>query len=126
MKDFYIKDAAQQENQAITTFFVVASKQLRPKRNKELYLAVTLSDASGLIDAKMWEGVAEASQLFQENDFVKVQGRIGRYNGRYEIVIEKVRKAAEAEIEPGDFLPHTDKDINALWDQLLDFVESIQ
>ena len=40
MKDFYICDAGQFENQVITSSFVVATKQVKPKKSGELYLAL--------------------------------------------------------------------------------------
>ena len=47
MKDFYAKDAASQEGQLVTSFFLVISKQVRIKRNGEPYLTLTLSDKTG-------------------------------------------------------------------------------
>ena len=59
MKDFYVRDAAQFENKIITTSFVVASKQVKPKKSGEPYLALTLADRTGHIDAKVWDNVAD-------------------------------------------------------------------
>ena len=41
MKEFYIADALRFENQVVTSSFVVISKQAKPKKNGEPYLALT-------------------------------------------------------------------------------------
>jgi 3'-5' exoribonuclease len=42
MKEFFISECSQQENKVITSSFVVASKQVKAKKNGEPYLALTL------------------------------------------------------------------------------------
>src|SRR5579859_3048615 len=88
MKEFYIGDAAQFENQVITSSFVVSSKQAKPKKSGELYLALTLSDRTGHIDAKMWDNVSEYLGCFEQDDFVKIRGLINKFNGRFQLTIQ--------------------------------------
>ena len=82
MKDFYVRDAAQFDNKVITTSLVVAAKQVKPKKTGEPYLALTLADRTGHIDAKVWDNVPEVMGTFEQDDFVKVRGLINKYNGR--------------------------------------------
>ncbi|MBV8208403.1 MAG: HD domain-containing protein [Acidobacteria bacterium] len=124
MKDFYVRDAAQFENKVITTSFVVASKQVRPRKSGELYLQLTLSDCTGTLDGKMWDNVAEHMDHFEQNDFVKVKGLLNRYNGRFQFTVHKVRRLAEAEVDFTDYLPRTAKDVDALWAWLAGRIES--
>jgi 3'-5' exoribonuclease len=126
MKDFYISDAARFENQVITTSFVVVSKQAKPKKSGELYLALTLADRTGHLDAKMWDNVAEHINCFEQDDFVKVRGLLNRFNGRFQLTVHKVRSLQDNEVDFDDYLPRTTKDIGALWKTLADFVETFQ
>jgi 3'-5' exoribonuclease len=125
MKDFYVSDAAQFENQVITSSFVVASKQAKPKKSGELYLALTLADRTGHIEAKMWDNVSEHIDCFERDDFVKIRGLLNKFNGRFQLTLHKLRCMEESEIEFGDYLPRTTKDIDVLWNSLEGFVESI-
>ena len=50
MKEFFISDCPQQENKIVTSSFVVASKQVKAKKNGEPYLALTLADRTGQIE----------------------------------------------------------------------------
>jgi 3'-5' exoribonuclease len=126
VKDFFVCDASEQLDQIITTCLAVRSKQVRTKKNGEPYLALTLSDRTGSIEAKLWHHVDIASPLFDANDFLLVKGRVTKYNDRYELVLEKLRRASGAEIEPADFLPKTERDVDDLWRRLLAYVDEVE
>src|SRR5579884_4110627 len=99
MKDFYICDATRCENQVITSYFVVTSKQIKPRRNGgENYLHLTLGDRSGQLDAKMWDNVPDYIDVFEQDDFVKVKGLLNRYNGRMQLTVHMVRRLREEEV----------------------------
>jgi 3'-5' exoribonuclease len=126
MKDFYIADALRFENQVITSSFVVISKQAKPKKSGDLFLALTLGDRTGHIDAKMWDNVPDHINIFEQDDFVKVRGLINRFNGRFQLTVHKLRSMEENEVDFDDYLPRTTKDIGALWQTLGNFVESFR
>ncbi len=125
MKTFYLKDSPANEGNIITSFFVLVSKQTRSKKNGHPYLHCVLADRTGTIDGKLWEQIEAASGI-QPDAFVKVQGRVGAFQGRPEITIDKIRVAQEHEIELEDFLPCTSRNIDVLWAELADFIESIE
>ncbi len=126
MKEFYICDCARVENQTITSLFVVASKQVRSKKNGDLYLSVILADRSGQLQANMWDNVADSLDAFEQDDFVKVKGIIHKYNGRWQLTMHKVRRLDDREIEYSDYIAKTSKDIEHLWSTLGEFVETFQ
>jgi 3'-5' exoribonuclease len=126
MKEFFISDCAQQENKVITSSFVVASKQVKPKKNGEPYLALTFGDRTGHLEAKMWDNVEEAIDAFDQDDFVKVKGLINKYKNRFQLTVHKVRRMGETEIDYADYLPKTTKDIGELWQTLAGFVATFR
>jgi 3'-5' exoribonuclease len=126
MKEFFAGEAAQYENKTITSSFIVAAKQVKPKKTGEPYLALTLSDRTGHLDAKMWDNVAEAMDSFEQDDIIKVKGLINKYNSRFQLTIHKLRKMGESEVDFGDYLPKCSSDIDELWTTLQEFVASIQ
>jgi 3'-5' exoribonuclease len=126
MKEFYISDCARVENQTITSLFVVASKQVKSKKNGELFLSIILADRSGQLQANMWDNVADAVDVFEQDDFVKVKGVIHKYNGRWQLTMHKVRRLGEHEIDYSDYIPKTTKDIDQLWRTLGEFVDTFE
>lgn len=126
MKEFFICQCHLQENKVITSCFVVASKQVKPKKNGEPYLALTLADRTGQIEAKMWDNVEEFLDTFEQDDFVKIKGLINRYKNRFQLTIHKLRKLGDTEVDYTDYLPKTSKDIGELWRTLAGFVATFQ
>jgi 3'-5' exoribonuclease len=126
MKDFYISECIRHENKVVTSNFVVVSKQIKPKKTGEPYLALTLGDRSGQLDAKMWDNVEEVLTVFEQDDFLKIKGLVNKYKNRFQLTIHKLRKLGDSEIEFADYLPKTTKNIDELWQTLTDFVSSFQ
>jgi 3'-5' exoribonuclease len=126
MKEFFLSDCCQHENKIITSTFVVISKQVKPKKSGDPYLALSLGDRTGQIEAKMWDNVEDAMDAFEQDDFLKVKGLLNKYKNRFQITIHKLRRLAESEIDFSDYLPKTTKDIGELWRTLAAFVSTFQ
>src|SRR6204780_992999 len=126
MKEFYISECARHENKIITSNFVVVTKQIKPKKTGEPYLALTLGDRSGQLEAKMWDNVEEGLDAFEQDDFLKVKGLVNKYKQRFQLTVHKLRKLGESEIDFADYLPKTTKNIDALWQTLAGFIASFQ
>ncbi len=126
MKEFFLSDCLQFENKIITSSFVVTTKQVKPKKSGEPYLALTLADRCGQIEAKMWDNVEDSLDAFEQEDFLKVKGLLNRYKNRFQITIHKLRRMSDSEVDFADYLPKTTKDVDGLWRTLEDFVGSFQ
>jgi 3'-5' exoribonuclease len=126
MKDFFLCDCVRFENKVITSTFVVIAKQVKPKKTGGPYLALTLGDRSGHIEAKMWDNVEDVLDAFEHDDFVKVKGLLNKYKNRFQLTIHKLRRLADSEIEFADYLPKTTKDVGELWQTLTNYVASFQ
>jgi 3'-5' exoribonuclease len=122
MKEPSIADLGRYENQSVTGFFAVASKQTRSKKDGSPYFALTLADRTGQIEARMWE-TADAGE-FSAGDVVKLRGQVNRYQDKLQITVDRIRRAAAGEFDPGDFVPKTERDVDELWAELSSCVES--
>ena len=123
MKDFFIADAARFENQSITSYFCLASIAARERKGTGgQYLALTLADKTGQFEARMWEDFADALQHCAEGCYVKVQGQVSKYQGKFQITLTKMRPAADSEIDTADFIPTTQFDIAEMNAELRSYV----
>jgi 3'-5' exoribonuclease len=122
MKDFFIADAPQFDNSVITSYFVLSSLQVRERRQGGQFLTVTLTDKTGSIPAVMWEDFADSIAVCSEGCYVKAQGQITRYQNKFQMALQRLRFAAESEIDPTDYLPITSFNIDEMWDELRGFV----
>ena len=64
-----------------------------------------LADKTGSLEARMWEEFADALSTCDEGCYVKVQGQISRYGNKWQITVNRMRSAAESEIDTSDFQP---------------------
>jgi 3'-5' exoribonuclease len=125
MKDFFVENAAKFDGEVVTSYFAVSSMSLREKKGGGgQYLALTLSDKTGAMEARMWEEFASAVSTCDEGCYVKVQGQVAKYQGKFQITLTKMRLAAESEIEAADFVPTTKFDIGEMWVELRGYVDA--
>jgi 3'-5' exoribonuclease len=124
MKEIYAADVGRFENQTVVAFFAVTSKQLRSRKDGGQYLAVTLGDRTGQIESRMWENFADVAAGFEQGDVVKVRAEVCRFNGRFQLNLEKLRPATPDEWELADFVPQTRKNVDELWSALVRCVDS--
>ena len=126
MKDFFLSDCPKFENKVITSSFVVIVKQVKPKKTGEPYLALTLGDRCGQIEAKMWDNVEDALDAFEQEDFLKVKGLLNKYKNRFQLTIHKLRRLGDSEVDFADYLPKTTKNIDELWLTLGEYVSTFK
>lgn len=122
MKDLMVADLAGRENQNITAYFAASVKQVRTTKDGSHYLALTLTDKTGSIEARMWD--TDSADEFETGDVVKILGEVSRYNEKLQIKVKKLRKAGAGEFALGDFVPQSDRDIDAMWSELETWVAS--
>lgn len=106
MKSFFVADAPRFENELITSYFALTSLAVREKKGGGgQYLVLMLADKTGQLEARMWEEFADVMTSCSEGCYVKVQGQISRYQGKFQIVLSRMRPAATDEVEASDFVP---------------------
>ena len=127
MKDFYIRDCQQHENQTMTSNFVVASKQVKTKKNGE---PIPCPRAG----RPYWAGTGEhVGQRCRGAEQLRA-GRLRQGQGhgaevQRALAADRPQRSASwrtTEIDHADYLPKTSKDIDQLWRTLGEFVESFQ
>jgi len=123
MKSPYVSDL--RADQTISTFFLVSEKEIRSTRDSRRYLRLELTDRTGAIEARMWDGFEKDAATFEREGYVKVQARVENYRGKLQLAIDRVRRAEPSEVDAGDFLPQTKLDVDALYAKLREYGESI-
>jgi 3'-5' exoribonuclease len=124
MKTSFVSDLGTE--QTITTFFLVYEKEIRNTRDGKAYLRLELGDRSGTIEARMWDQFEAAAKDVGRDDFVKVNARVEIYRNKPQLSLQQLRRAKPEEVDLSDFLPHTKEDVGKLWEQLLEYANSIE
>src|SRR2546426_12832522 len=103
-KGVYVSDLRPGER--VTGYFLVRQKQLEPfrDRTKGEFLSLVLSDRTGQVVARVWDGATAMAETFAANDFVKVAGDVEDYQGRTQLIIQRLRPAQPNEIDLADYV----------------------
>jgi 3'-5' exoribonuclease len=112
-----------QDGQNITSHFLVCEKEIRTTREGKQYLRLELGDATGRIEARMWEGFDRSA--YERDDFVKIQARVESYRDKLQLAIEKIRRAEENEVNAADFFPHTRENVDELYEKLVEIAGAV-
>ncbi|MBU0514776.1 MAG: HD domain-containing protein [Proteobacteria bacterium] len=99
----------------VTGRFVVAAKNLLTTRNGNPYLALTLGDKTGTVEARVWDLAEAMNQALDADQVVEVTGRTSVYQGQTQIIVANARLVPADEIDPADFLPASSLDQEAMW-----------
>ena len=124
MKPAYVADLA--ADQTVTTFFLVTEKEVRSTQNGKLYLRLELGDRTGTVEARMWDHFEDSAATIARDDFVKIQGRVENYRGKKQVMLDRLRKADESEVDAEDFYATTAENVDQLWARLRELAESVQ
>src|SRR5512135_630727 len=102
MDKIWAKDV--KEGEKVKSTFLVARKAVPTAKSGKTYLAVTLHDKTGELEARAFERVEELAALFEEKDYVEVEGQIGAFQGRPQLRVETVAKVDPAGLDAAEFV----------------------
>ncbi|MBR2188903.1 MAG: HD domain-containing protein [Eubacterium sp.] len=101
-------------------------RQSAVTKNGRPYDNVVLMDKTGTLNGKIWDPDSPGIEEFSDLDFIDVVGDVTNYNGALQISIKRARKAREGEYNPADYMPSTEKNIESMYHELCQMIESIQ
>ena len=73
-------------------YFLCTQKDVRQGRGGDLYISLSLQDKTGLVRGRIFNDAARLRDEFDNGEFVKVQGRTDLFNGRVQLLVEKIRR----------------------------------
>ena len=96
----------------------------RTKTGKE-YENVILQDKTGSLDAKIWDPHSMGIDEFDALDYVEVNGDVTVFNGQTQLSIKRARKISETDVDPTNYLPCTNKNIDEMMMELTKFIAGV-
>lgn len=114
------------EGERVGDIYLCKFRQAAVTKNGKSYENVIFQDKTGTLDAKIWEPNSQGIDDFEVLDYVYVVGDVTSFQGALQLNIKRVRKANEGEYEPADFLPVSHRDIDEMYQELLQLIGQIQ
>lgn len=94
--------------------------------NSKRYFDITLSDASGEINGKIWEVDDKLIEEIQSGRVVKVRGTIIDWQGNKQFKVEKIRNVSEDEYNIEDFIMTAPLSSEDMLNEIYEYVEKIE
>jgi len=91
---------------ALEGFCLVKAVEQKTNVKGQAFLDLTLMDAGGEVNAKLWDYKTELHGPVNMNDLVKVRGTLSVYNGQDQFRVERLRLATDKDaVRMEDFVP---------------------
>lgn len=120
----FLKDY--KEGDRIFDIYLCKHKQSAQTKNGKPYDNVILQDKSGTMDAKVWDPNSAGIEEFDTLDYIEVYGEINSFQGALQVNVKRIRRCREGEYDPTNYLPVSKKNIDAMYEELLAFVNSVK
>ena len=106
------------EGDRVEGVFLCRGKTLATTKAGKPFLTLRIGDATGEIEAKVWEEAEAAGRAVRPGDLVRVAGQVTTYNGRLQVTAQSVRAAEAGEADPREFLPASSRDPDEMLSEL--------
>lgn len=101
IRKVYVKDLKRGE--AVHTVFKVAKKELHQARSGKAFLALSLVDRTGEVDGRVFDNVEAADGAFALGDYLLLQGKIGVFHGKSQVLVDRLERLDPGPIDPKEF-----------------------
>lgn len=123
MQRVMIKDLRPKEE--IESSYLVKFIQLVEARDGKEYLNIILSDASGDIEARVWNEAANLAQAIDKGQFVQVKGKANIYQGKKQFIIQSIESIGADAVDEKDFIHSAKTDADEMFSQLYAIVQNL-
>ncbi|MCI8466024.1 MAG: HD domain-containing protein [Lachnospiraceae bacterium] len=117
--------ATLREGERISEIYLCKTKQVAKTKMGKTYYSLVLQDKSGTIDGKIWE-LSGGIDHFEALDYVKIDGDVTSFQGALQLNIRRLRVASNGEYHPANYLPVSEKDIEEMYREVLNFIKSMK
>ncbi len=114
------------EGDRMFDIYLCKHKQSAVTKNGKPYENVILQDRSGTLDAKVWDPGNPGIGDFDSLDYIEVYGEVISFQGALQVNVKRIRKCQEGEYNPADYLPVSSRNIEDMYEELLDFIRDIR
>jgi len=108
-------------------FYIIKSKRIRQTRDEKFFIDLDLQDASGSLNAKIWDNYERVKDEFERGDVVKVEASVDQYKDTNQAKIKKLRKARPEDPVDWDLLvASSPEDVEMMFKEVRGFIEEVK
>jgi len=112
--------------ECLDSTFLLRRCDLRTRQNGEHYLALQFADKSGTVSGRMWDNAEASARQVKEGDYVRVVGTVETWQSSPQIKVDALEPADDTVVDPGDYLPVSERDPAEMYEELLGIVATVK
>jgi 3'-5' exoribonuclease len=120
----FIKDL--KDGDRVGDIYLCKHKQSALTKNGKPYENVILQDRTGTMEAKIWDPNSPGINEFDVFDYIDVSGEVTTFQNMLQVNVKRLRVCESDEYNPADYLPVSAKGVDAMYQELLGIVQSIE
>ena len=105
--------------------FLVAKKSLAETKAGKPYLALTLMDRSGEVEARIWDNAQLFAEQAEEGGYVQVQAVAKPFREQMQLGISSLKRVADHAVDLADFLPTSRRPLEEMARELETVLDAI-
>ena len=113
------------EGERVSGIYLCKTRQSALTKAGKSYENLMFQDKTGTVDAKIWDPNSNGIDDFESMDYVDIVADVTSFQGQIQLNVKRARKVREGEYNPADYLPVSKKDIEKMYQELLEYVNKV-
>ena len=122
-KTVYIADL--KEGQQLADLFLVSRKALAETKSGNPYLALTLMDRTGEIEARAWDHAARLDAMAEVGRIVAVEGQVKPFRDQLQLTVTGLSPVAEESVGLEHFMPASRRRVSEMREELAGLIATV-
>lgn len=115
-----------QDKDTVDTNFLVKEKVMGIGKNGRPFMSIQVGDASGSIDARLWDRVEELSREFEVGDVIRIKGVVQLFQNRKQLVVHRLERQEPSSVNMEDFIPKASRNAEDMLTELTQIVRTMK
>lgn len=113
------------DGERIREIYLCKDKQILKTKAGKSYYSLKLQDKTGIIDAKVWD-INSAIGNFEIMDYIQIDAEVILFQNAPQLNVKRIRKCQENEYNINDFMPVTNKNIDDMYIELIEYTKYVK
>lgn len=113
------------EGDMISSIYLCKDKKTLQTKAGKNYYSMQLHDKTGSVDGKVWD-LSNGIEHFESMDYIQVDAQVTSFQGTLQLNIRRVRKAAEGEYDPVDYMPCSKRNMEEMYEELVALIRTVK
>lgn len=114
------------EGETVESVYLVREKSFDITKKGDPYIALELSDKTGMVDCRKWDALKSLFDSFSVDDFVRVKAKVEFFRNYPQLKIDSIEKTDDKSVDISLYLPVSDKNREKMFGDFLSEIGSVK